>query len=439
MSDMAASENTDISSLKRHGLVGLLVIFGLFGGLVFWASTVEIQGAVVASGTVVVESHAKSIQHRDGGIIKEIYVRDEDTVEQGQLLAVLDDTDISANLSIVQTQLHQALVKEARLVAEISSADTINLPKIITDQKQSDDISLLIATEQKIFEARQVTRDRRVAQLSEQIVQISRQVDGQELQKAAVEKQLSILDNELTTLHKLYESQLVASNRITAFEKDVAEKEGELGQLISAISQARAMIAERRLQAAQIQDDFLATTLDELQETRRVIAEAQQQERSALDRISRINLKAPDAGVVHESILHTLGGVISPGETLMLLVPQDDELLIDVRISPIDIDKIFQDQEVTLRLSSFDQKTTPELKGNVTRIAPDKTQDKVTGEQYYTARVAISDAEMAKLPANAKLLPGMPIDAFATTQNRTVLSYLISPFVEQLNRALRED
>lgn len=431
--------NNDISSLNRHGLVGVLVIFGLFGGLVYWASTAEIAGAVVAPGTVVVESHAKSIQHRDGGIVKEFFVRDEDVVTEGQLLAVLDDTDISANLMIVQTQLHQALVKEARLVAEISSEKEINLPTEIVEMSNKPEISLLIETEKKVFDARKATRDGRVAQLSEQIIQISRQLDGQELQREAVEKQLIILGQELADLEKLYESQLVTSVRITAFEKDIAEKEGERGQLIAAIAQSRATIAERRLQAAQIQDDFLATTLDELQETRRLIAEGRQQKRSALDRISRINLRAPDAGVVHESIVHTIGGVISPGETLMLLVPQDDELLIDVRINPIDIDKIYQNQEVTLRLSSFDQRTTPEIKGKVARMAPDRTQDTVTGEQYYTAQVEISDAEMNKLPDSVKLLPGMPIDVFAKTEDRTVLSYLINPFIEQLNHAMRED
>jgi len=438
MTDLAAGKS-DISSLKGHGLVGLLTIFGLFGGLVYWAYTMEIAGAVIAAGTVVVESHAKEIQHRDGGIVKEFFVRDEDVVIEGQLLAVLDDTDISANLAIVQTQLQQALVRETRLIAEIADDAEVNLSEELGELSSSTQVSLLMTTERQVFAARKRTLSGRVAQLSEQITQIEQQVEGLLIQQGAIEKQLDILAQELLALNTLYAEQLVELGRITNFEKDVALKEGERGQVIASIAQARAAIAERRLQITQIHDDFLTTTLDDLQETRRLISEGRQQERSALDRLNRTSLRAPDAGVVHDSIIHTIGGVVAPGETLMLLVPQDDNLLVNVRISPIDIDKLFSSQEVTLRLSSFDQRTTPEIKGSITRIAPDRTQDPITGEQYYSANVAISEQELNKLPESVKLLPGMPVDAFVKTEDRTVLSYLINPFAEQLNRAFREE
>lgn len=432
-------QSQDRASLKKHGIAGMIAIFAVFGSSVLWASYFDISGAVVTSGSVVVESHAKSIQHRDGGIIEKINVRDEDIVTRGQLLAVLDDTDISANHTVIQTQLSQAIAKEVRLLSEIADANELDETKIREDADDTALFAELMKTEKQVFVARRATRQKRTAQISEQIIQIERQIDGYELQRLAVERQLKILKDELSSLRALYENKLIEIRRITNIEKEIASKEGQIGQFISSKAEARASIAEKNLQIQQLRDDFLAGVLDELQSTREKITKGLQQKRASLDKMKRTELRAPAAGVVHQSKLHTIGGVIKPGDTLMLLVPQDDALAIDVKINPIDIDKVFLGQDVVLRLSSFDQRETPELTGKLSQIAPDVTLDQATREHYYGVRITIPAVEFQRLPASAKLLPGMPVEAFIKTEDRSVLSYLVSPFTHQLNRAFRED
>ena len=439
MTDIIAKPQDDLTSLKWHGFTGLVAIFGLFGGLCFWASTVDIAGAVVSSGTVVVESFAKRVQHQEGGIVKAFFVRNEDVVTEGQLLAVLDDTAISADLSVVETQWREAMVREARLVAEIDRKDDFALPEELSALADDAEIAKLTATEKQVLLARRAARDSRTAQLTEQITQLDRQIEGLDLQQTAIDRQLGILTGEMASLNQLYKGQLVEISRITTIDKQQAEAEGERGRLIAAIAEARAAIAEKRLQMTQLDDDFLSSALAELQETRRTIAEASQQKRAALDRLKRTELRAPQAGVIHESIVHTIGGVVAPGETLMLVVPQDDALLVNIRINPMDVDRIHTGQDVTLRLSSLDQRTTPELSASVAAIAPDLSQDPATGVQYYSARIDISDAEMDKLPDHLKLVPGMPVEAFVKTAERSVLSYLLNPIIEEFNLAMRED
>lgn len=438
MSETTA-KNTDISSLTRHIIIGAIAIFGVFGSLLFWAYTFNIAGAVLASGTVVVESHAKSIQHRDGGIISQIFVQNEDFVTKGQLLALLDDTDISANHTVIETLLNRALAKEVRLLAEIGNKEMVSLEGTSDQITNTVQYSYFLQTEAQIFAARKTTRQRRVQQISEQIVQTERQIDGIDLQRKAIETQLHILNQEITSLAALYESKLVEIRRVDSLRKDAAAKEGELGQLLSAKAQARALIAEKRLQIEQIQDVFFNEALTELQDTRQQITRGVQEFRASTDKIKRTELRAPATGVVHQSKLHTIGGVISPGETVMLLVPQDEDLAIDIKINPIDVDKAFIGQDVVLRLSSFDQLTTPEVNGTIAQIAPDVSMDQITREQYFGVRIVIPKTEFGKLPKSTTLLPGMPVDAFIKTEDRTILSYLVQPFTDQLSRAFRED
>jgi HlyD family secretion protein len=439
MSNVVIAENRDLKSLSRHAKIAMVAITGLFGGLIYWASTVDISGAVIGQGTIVVESYAKRVQHQEGGIVKTILARNEDHVAAGQLLAVLDDTSISANLTIVQTQLREAWAKEARLVGEVDGLGAYVIPPELEERAAEPQLARLISTEQRIMASRKATRDGRVAQLNEQIIQVERQIEGLTLQQAAAQHRLRILGKEFSDLSSLLKDGLVEASRVNMLDKDKASVEGELGSLIAAIAQARASIAERRLQISQIDDDFLTEALGDLQDTRRIMAEANQQERALLDRQQRTEVRAPQSGVIHESIVHTVGGVIAPGETLMLVVPQDDKLIVAVRTSPMDVDKISIDQPVTIRLSSFDQRSTPELFALVSSVSPDLTHDPATGQSFYTTLVSIPDSERARLAADVKLIPGMPVEVFIKTEERSVLSYLVHPFTEQLTRVFRED
>lgn len=429
----------DRKSLGRHGWTGLLAIFGLFGGLAYWASTVEIAGAVVASGSVVVESYPKRVQHQEGGIVAAFLVRNEDRVEAGQILVRLDATDIAASLAVLESQWREALVREARLVAEIEGEDAFALPAPLADVAANEEVASLMSVEQQVFTARRTAQVGRAAQLSEQIAQLETQISGLAMQQTAIDQQLVILVDEIADLEALRAGGLVESSRVTTLIKQRVQLEGERGRLISVVAGARAAIAERRLQIAQLDDDFLAAALEQLQLARRTIADTGEQMRAARDRLLRTEIKAPQAGVVHESIVHTVGGVVGAGETLMQIVPQDDALMVTVRLSPMDVDRVTVGQEATLRLSGLDLRETPELDATVAAVAPDVTQDPGTGLQFYSARVLIPDAELERLPNPALLVPGMPVEAFIKTDERTVLSYLVQPFVDQFNRALRED
>ena len=434
-----ASRRNDLSSLNLHGLLGLLAVVGLAGGLVVWAALFQIAGAVAAPGSVMVNSYAKKVQHQEGGIVKAIHVRDGDVVTEGQDLVELDNTSVAANLAVLHTQIREAQIREARLNAELGDSDTLELPADPDLPASDPEVARLLAVEQQVLDARRTAKSSKAAQLNEQVVQLQRQIEGQNLQREAIEERLSILKDELDKAEQLYAKQLIGSDRVTTLRKDIAELTGQQGRLVAAVAEANAAISERQLQRTQLDQDYLSQVLDSLQETRRVRFDAMQKARAEEERMKRSVLRAPQAGVVHESVVHTVGGVVGAGETLMLIVPQHDRLEITVRIPPTEIQKVTIGQDVLLRLAGFSARVTPELRASVATIAPDLTQDPVTGIRYYSARIAIADGELERLPADVKLLPGMPVEAFIKTADRSVLAYLLKPFKDQLDYALRED
>lgn len=437
MSDLLLQAD-DTRSLDRHGWVVLLSVFGLFGGLVWWASTVEIAGAVVASGQIVVESYPKRIQHREGGIVAQLLVNNEDAVREGQVLLRLDATDTLAGISVLRSQWREALVREARLLAEINGKPDFMIPPQLNDQAGDAEISSLVATEKLVFAARTTAKLGRTSQLAEQIVQLETQIDGLKMQQEAIQQQLAILVDEIAKLQQLRAGGLVEASRVTALLKQQIELEGQRGQVISNSAGGKAAVAERRLQMAQLDDDFLSAALEQLQTARRTIADTGEQVRALQDRLLRAEIRAPQAGIVHESIVHTVGGVVAAGETLMQIVPQNDELMVTLRVSPMDVDRVSVGQETTLRLSSLDLRETPEITAAVISVAPNVTQDPATGGQYFSARVAIPDAELATLPNPGQVTPGMPVEAFLKTDEKTVLLYLVQPFIDQMRKAMRE-
>jgi len=436
MSVIAETPLADIASLKRHSIVGLLAIFGLFGGLVYWAANTDISGAVIAGGTLVVETYAKQIQHQDGGIVKDILVHNDDSVTEGQVLVRLDDTAIRASLGVVTAQLNEALVEEARLVAEIGNKATFDLP--VGLDSTDPEIATLATTQQQILTAQLADRDGRVAQLDEQGTQLDHQIDGLAMQQTAAEKQLAIISARMKNMDDLYADHLAQGGEVSNLHLQQAAAEGEVGRLVAAIAQTRATIAEKKLAAEQINTDFLSQSLDELQKARQTIAQAQQQKLAGEDKLTRTVIRSPQTGVIHESIVHTIGGVVAPGQTLMQIVPQSDNLLVGIHIDPNDIDSVHPEQKVNLRFTSLDRRRTPEAWGKIESISPDLVIEQQTGRRYYTANVRIDADQLAALPKDLKLLPGMPVEAFVTTGDRSVLNYLIHPLAEELQLAFRE-
>lgn len=428
----------DVRSLRRHSMAGLLGVVGLFGGLTLWAAFTDIQGAVIAGGSLVIEGFSKQIQHADGGIVTEILARNDDVVEEGQVLLRLDDTSIKASLAVVNAQRNEALIIEARLVAELAGQGVFVLPTELKDLAADPEIVSRNLTQQEILTARVEDQAGKVSQLNEQMAQLDHQIEGLDIQLKAASRQFDIIEKRATDMEGLYAKNLVEAGQVSQLQLQLAAAEGEKGRLIAAIAQSRATIAEKQLQVEQLKSEFTQRALDELQKTRQVLAEATQQKVAAEDRLARTVIRAPQAGIVHESIVHTIGGVVGSGQTLMMIVPQSDDLLVGIHIDPMDIDQIKIGQRTHLRFSSLDQRKTPEAWGHVEQISPDLVVEQQTGRRYYTANVRIEAEDKAKLPANIKLLPGMPVEAFVTTGDRTVLDYLLHPLIAELQLAFRE-
>lgn len=425
-------------SRQRHLLFGLLLVALLVLGLGGWAAIAEISGAVITTGTVAVDGEAKKVQHQEGGIVGEILVKDGDRVETGDVLFRLDETVVKANLQIAQKRLNQMQAQEARLSAEWQQERSIRYPEELRERARFDpNAEIALDGERALFEARRTALRGRKNQLSEQISQLEQQILGLEVQLAATEESIELISQQLDDFAALLAKRLVNASQVTAIKRERAELVGERGALISQIAQTKEAISEKRIQILQLDEEFLEKVLSELQQVRAQIAELEEQQITAEDRLRRIDIRSPMSGYVHELKVHTVGGVIAPGDVLMLVVPEESELIIETRVSPVDVDQVHSGQTAYVRLSAFDQRTTPELSAEVLSVSPDLTRDEVTGESYYTARLHILEEEMGKLERQV-LIPGMPVEGFIQTKRRSVLSYLIKPLKDQIAHALKE-
>jgi HlyD family secretion protein len=425
-------------SLRLHLLAGLSVLVLLAGGVGGWATTTELAGAVMASGSVVVDSSSKKVQHPTGGVVGEIRVRDGDRVHAGELVVRLDDTITRANLAVITKALDELAARQGRLEAERDGVSTISVRRELLERSSDRDISKLIAGEQTLFKLRHEAREGLRAQLKERIGQLHEQIAGLQEQTVAKGDEIKLIQNELVGVRELWRKNLVPINRVTQLEREATRLKGERGQLVASIAQAKGRISETELQIIQIDQDLRSEVAKELGEIQAKSAELIEKRVAAEDHLKRIDIRAPQAGTVHQMSVHTVGGVIAGGDPLMLIVPENDELAIEVKVAPQDIDQLTIGQEAVLRLSAFNRRTTPEIKGTVSRVAADLIQDQNTGTAFYTARIAVDHNEIERLEG-LRLVPGMPIEAFIQTGQRTALSYLVKPLSDQITRAFRED
>ncbi|WP_298252873.1 HlyD family type I secretion periplasmic adaptor subunit [Bradyrhizobium sp.] len=424
-------------SIQRHLIVGIAVVILLAGGFGGWASTAEISGALIAPGSIVVESSVKKVQHPTGGVVGEVRAHDGDLVKAGDILVRLDDTITKANLAIVTKNLDGLWARAARLEAEQSGLDKIVFPKTLTDRANDPDVKAIMANEVKLFEVRVNGRAGQKAQLRERIVQLNEEIDGLAAQEKAKNQEIDLVEKELSGVRDLYDKHLVQLSRLTTLERDAARLAGERAQYVAQRAQAKGKITETELQIIQVDKDMVSDVSKDLRETNDKIGEFVERKVTAEDQLRRVDIRAPQDGMVLQSTVHTVGGVITAGDTIMLIVPQTDDLQVEAKVNPQDIDKLQVGQKTLLRLSAFNQRTTPELNGVVTRVSPDTTTDQRTGQSYYTIRVSMPPAEVARL-GDVKLIPGMPVEAFVQTGNRTLFSYLMKPLSDQLMRAFRE-
>lgn len=435
-------ENVDAAavsrSIRRHLAGGGLASLVLVGGIGGWAAATDLAGAVVATGHFVVDSNVKKVQHPTGGVVGEILVREGQRVTIGDVVMRLDATQTRANLAIVTKRLDEFAVRRARLEAERDEAEAISFPADLTGRMNDPDIAQLITGERKLFELRREARLGKKAQLHERVVQYEKEVRGLVAQEEAKVRGIALIERELKGVRELWEKGLVSIQRMMALEREGANLDGERGRLVEAQAQSGGKIAETQLQIIQVDQDLRSEVAGNLRDIEGQTAEYIERRVSAEDQLKRIDLVAPQSGLVHELVVHTVGGVISPADAIMLIVPDRDRLALEVRITPRDIDQIRMGQRAVLRMSAFNQRTTPELTGEVSRIAADLTQDQKTGLSYYVVRITVPPQELARL-GKLTLVSGMPAEAFIQTGERTVISYLVKPLRDQINRAFREE
>ncbi len=425
-------------SIRLYTITGMCTLAVMVFGVGGWAATANLSGAVVGTGTVVVDGNVKRIQHREGGIVGEITVRNGVIVKAGDLLIRLDATVTRANLAIVAKQMAQLGARRMRLVAERDNVGKLLVPMRLYDETGEANVAEYIAAETSLFAARKRTLDGQKAQLAQRIDQIRQENEGLVVRKRAKEEELSWIGQELVRVRSLNEQQLIQFNRLAELERLRAQLDGERGQLIAEIARAATRITETELQILQLDQDRLAEVLTELRDVDNKLAELSEQKVTAEDELKRIDIRSPQDGIVHELSVHTIGGVITAGETMMQIVPINDRLVVETKIQPSDVDQMHVGQQATLRFSAFNQRTTPEVSGQVKTVAADLVSNPQTGESWYNARIDIAPQELAKL-GDLSLAAGMPVEAYIKTGERTALSYLIKPLSDQIAKAMRED
>ena len=411
-------------------LYGVFIIFGV-GGLF------PLSGAVVAVGSLVSRTSIKKIQHIGGGTVSEIRVHDGMRVDANELLLRLDVTQTRSNLQVLATQMNQVRSRIQRLQAEMDVRDTIVRP--VASGVADADLGLEqnVISEAQLFRARGTSRRSQKELLASHVTQLLRQIGGIEAQLKARAAEVDLIAGELRGVQTLYDKRLVPVTRLNSLQREATRLEGEQGQLTSARAEAESKISEAQLQIARIDQEFRTEVTKELREAQDKEAELSERLVVAKDVLAHTEVRAPTSGFVHQLSAHTVGGVVAPGEVIMEIVPDTDELVIEAHLQPRDIVHVAEGQKAVVRLSAFNQRTTPEFNGLVSFVSADVGREKQNGMPEYTVRVSLPGSDVRKL-GSLQLVPGMPAEVFLQTGSRTMLGILLKPLIDQLHRTLSD-
>ncbi|MGY3532384.1 MULTISPECIES: HlyD family type I secretion periplasmic adaptor subunit [Bradyrhizobium] len=423
-------------SVRHHILAVAIAAIFLIASIGLMGAATKMSGAIISQGSLVVESSVKKVQHPSGGVAKQLLVEDGARVGKDDLLILMDETVAQANLTAVTKSLWELEARRARLQAERDGDAEIGFPDSVAS---SDDpaAQAVVSGERRFFQLRKDANEGQKQQLREQIAQLKEQIGGMQDQLSAKKQEADLIANELTGVQQLWEQRLVSLSRLSALQRDSARLLGERGQLTASIAQAKGKISETELKILQVDQDFRSGVAKELADIRAKYAETVEKQVTAKDQTEKLEIRAPQAGVVHDLTIHTQGGVIAAGETIMTIVPDQDNLIVETHVAPQDIDQVKLGSAAVLRFTNFNQRTTPEIEGEVSRIGADVSRDDKTAPTYFLVRIAIPPSELNKF-ASTHLLPGMPVEVFIPTSERTVLSYLMKPLADQVHRAFRE-
>lgn len=435
-----ADEDEAPDHIGRYLATGTVMAGAMIVGLGGWATTTELSGAVLAQGTVVVDSKVKKVQHPTGGVVGEIRVKDGDLVKAGDILIKLDETVSHANLLSVTGQLDEMAVRKARLHAELNGAAAVKWPSELQHRQDEPNLQTNMQSEQTLFENRRTGREGQRSQLRERAAQLASEIDGLKGQITGKNSEIALAKAEINRLLPLEAQHYVPATKMNGSRRDLARIEGELSQLTSSMAQTKQKIAETGLQVLQLDQDLHTEASKELRELQGKEADLIERKVTAQDQLGRIEIRAPQSGIVHQLNVHTIGGVIAPGEPVMMIVPEDDPLVIEAKIAPSDIDHVRPNQAAFIRFPAFNQRTTPEFSGHVTVLSADLTRDTNSaqpGPPYYLARITLAAEDMAKLGA-LRLVPGMPAEVHIETPKRTAMSYIVKPLTDQIALAFKE-
>ncbi|WP_111734959.1 HlyD family type I secretion periplasmic adaptor subunit [Roseovarius amoyensis] len=418
------------------GLVGLLLLVGGFG---VWASVTTISGAIIAPGRIEVDQNRQIVQHPDGGVVAAIEVGEGDTVTEGQVLIRLDGTTLASRLAITEGELFEIMARRGRLEAERDGLDEVVFDPLLDEAAaKRPEVTRLMQGQVRLFAARAESIAREIEQLEKQRDQIANQIDGIRAQQVALERQLDLIEQELTDQRSLLEKGLAQATRVLALEREGARLSGQVGELAASEAQAHSRITEIDIEIVKLgsrRREEAITTLRDLQYRE---LELMEERRALIEQMDRLDIRSPVAGVVYDMAVFALRAVVRPADPLLYVVPQDRPLIINAQIEPIHIDKVHVGQEVLLRFPALDQRHTPELKGKVLQVSADAFVDEGTRQSYYRAEISLSEGEQARLPEGVTLIPGMPSDAYLRTGEHTPLAYLTKPLTDYFTKAFRE-
>jgi membrane fusion protein, epimerase transport system len=423
---------TEFNAPKRIGLMIAFLVFGVFG---LWAALAPIEGAAHATGQVTVKSYKKPIQHREGGIVKEVLVQNGDHVNVGDVLLVLDDLQSLSQLEIFTSQLKSRLAMEARLIAERDNLSAVVFPAELAADDAVAQVEM--KAQSQIFQTRKTTQQGEIDVLEQRIEQLESQATGLESVRESKQKLAASYEAELKDFQALLDEGFSEKTQLRAIERNFAVTSGEAAQLIANIAAARIQVGETRLGILQLQNRMQSEVAAQLSDVQTQLKDIRERVIALTDIVGRTEIRSPDEGTVNDLKVHSPGAIVPPGAIIAEIVPQSDELVVDAQVSPMDIDRVALGQEATVRMTAMNSRTVPTLYGTVIELSADTIVDP-NGSSYYRARLELKPESLADLQGN-KLVPGMPADVNIATGSRTFLQYLMKPLTDSMATSLRED
>lgn len=437
--DNFESGNDVIDAARGPIRFGLWVMFALFGVFGLWAGCAPLQSAAVAPGSIVLDSNKKVIQHLEGGIISEIFVKDGDFVQANQPLIRLDETGAKARFDILVSQVRTLRANEIRLIAEREGREVVNFEDPWLKDKNNPEVNTILTTQTQLFESRMKAVAGQVEVLQQRIKQSGDEISGLEAQVAAAKSQIAYLNDEIKTVKSLVDKGQALRPRLLALQRQASELLGRQGELQAMISRAKQNITQSEVEILNAENQHRNEVEKELRDVQAQLADFSERLKAAEDVKNRLDIVAPQSGIISNLVYHTKGGVIQPGSAVMEIVPKDDKLIVEARVALNDIDVVHADLPARVRLSAFKSRRVPVLDGKVINVSADRIVDKNTGAAYYLARVEIDQDEIDNhLSEKVELYPGMPAEVLIVTGTRTMLNYLFAPIGDSMFHAFRE-